>query len=288
MRIHGRWTMLGLFLAVAACENGTGPDADGAATLAITPAADTLYAIGDTLRLSAVVRDADGAVLPEAEVEWKSLDPEVARLIARGAVVAMDTGSARIEARSGNVIDTAAVEVSATASEAELTFVRFSPEARLGETEGSFWAVAGENRELVLRYAAEGDDDGEEFLEFEVSGNSLSSRPDGTPFEDGDSIRITVRVIDAERFLFDFEPAGLRFDPDHPAELEVTYRKADPDLNDDGTVDSADEELRDRLAVWRQEMDGGLWFRIATLRLDDREEVEAEIFGFSSFCIAGA
>ena len=255
----------------------------------MTPATDTLYAIGDTLRLSAVVRDADGAVVPDAEVEWESLDPETARLIARGAVVAMDTGTARVEARSGAAADTAVVVVNAAAAEAELTFLRFAPEARLDTTEGSFWAVKGEGRELRLRYApAEPGNEGEEFLEFEVPGNALLSRPDGTLFQEGDSVRITVRVIDAERFIFEFEPAGLRFDPDHPAELEFEYGRADPYLNGDGVVDDGDQRLLERVGVWRREMEGGLWFRMATVRLDDLEEVEAEVFGFSVFCIAGA
>ncbi|MBI4408538.1 MAG: hypothetical protein HY561_02440 [Gemmatimonadetes bacterium] len=172
--------------------------------------------------------------------------------------------------------------------ESDMSFVQFDVQLLpLAQKEGSFWAVKGQNRELVLRYVPEkAGDPGEEFLEFEVSGNSLLRRPDGTAFATGDSILITVRVDDAGRFLFTFEPAGLQFDPDHPAELEVTYRLADPDLDGDGDDDSEDGEEERRLAIWRQGRAGERWFRLATVQFEDLDEAEADIVGFSRFALA--
>lgn len=172
--------------------------------------------------------------------------------------------------------------------ETELRFVRF-PDSIFprAQREGSFWAVAGEERELVLRYEPEEPGEvGEEFLEFGVSGNSLLRRPDGTAFQEGDSVRITVRVDDAARFLFRFEPSGLVFDPDHPAELEVTYGRADDDLDDDGDVDDDDREVELDLRLWRQEAPGDPWEPLGTLQLEELDEVEADITGFTGFALA--
>jgi hypothetical protein len=51
-------------------------------------------------------------------------------------------------------------------------------------------------------------DTGEEFLRFEVPGDGLFRKPDGSAFQTGDSILITVTIDDPSRFLFRFEPLG--------------------------------------------------------------------------------
>ncbi|MGH7482589.1 MAG: hypothetical protein ACRELV_10570 [Longimicrobiales bacterium] len=172
--------------------------------------------------------------------------------------------------------------------EDELTFVRFPPEllSRI-EREGSVWAVRGENRELVLNYLPEaGEEEGEEFLEFDIPGEALLRRPDGAAFAEGDSILITISVATDGRFLFDFQPSGLIFDPDHPAELEVTYRRAEGDLNGDGSVDGEDDELERELSIWKQEAEGQPWIRVGSATFELNDEIEADIFGFTGFCVA--
>lgn len=172
--------------------------------------------------------------------------------------------------------------------EGELVFLQFSAAALpLASREGSFWAVKGEGRELVLRYAPEEPGgEGEEFLTFKVGGNSLLRRPDGSAFADGDSVRITVRVDAAGRFLFDFEPSGLVFDPDHGAELEIRYRRADEDYNKDGRVDAEDLEFESQLSIWKQERPGELWVRQGTLRIEDNDELKAKVTSFTGFAVA--
>lgn len=174
-----------------------------------------------------------------------------------------------------------------TVPEAQLTFVRFSPALLDGvERQGSVWAVAGENREIVLRYAPENPGDvGKEFLEFRVKGGSLLRRPDGTAFAPGDSILITVEVGGDDRFLFRFEPSGLEFSPNDPAELDVRYDEAVPDLNDDGVVDNLDLEVEAKLSFWKQESLIDPWIRVATVEVDD-DELEADITGFTGFALA--
>lgn len=173
--------------------------------------------------------------------------------------------------------------------ENELQFLMFPADlAPLVTREGSFWAVAGDDRSLVLRYAPEpGDDDeGEEFLEFKVPGDGLSRRPDGTRFQEGDSILITVRVDSQNRVLFDFEPSGLTFDPDHPAELEITYRRIGGDLDGDGDEDDDDRDFELNLRIWKQERPGDPWRQLGTLQFEEQKELEADITSFTGFCIA--
>lgn len=167
--------------------------------------------------------------------------------------------------------------------ESALSFLRFSTDAPPPtDSVVSFWAVRGEDREVEIRLQPEeGETEGEEFLEFEVSGQSLARYPDGRAFARGDSVLITIRLVDPSRFMFEFEPAGLRFDPDHPAELEVSYARADSDYDGDG-VD--DEDLA--FSFWRQERQGELWYRMGTIFIEDLSEVEADIEGFTRYALA--
>lgn len=170
----------------------------------------------------------------------------------------------------------------------ELEFVRFPATPPVETLQASFWAVKGENRELEIDYLPdEVGQEAEEFLEFEVPGNGLLRRPDGSLFAEGDSILITVTLSSDGRFLFDMQPSGLEFDPDHPARLEITYRGLDDDLDGDGDVDSDDDDLESRLRVWKQERSGEPWFPVGTLHVEDFDEIEGEITGFTGFCIAG-
>lgn len=165
----------------------------------------------------------------------------------------------------------------------ELTFVRFSDDAvPLLVRQASFWAKRGEDRELVMEYA-----DGDDFLEFEVDDDSLEAYPDGRLFQPGDSVLITVTVDPANRFLFTFEPSGLKFRNSSPAELEIEFRRRDQDLNGDGVVDSDDEDLLEDLKVWQQERPGSPWAPLGLLRFDlDVDEIEAEVGSFTGFALA--
>jgi hypothetical protein len=165
--------------------------------------------------------------------------------------------------------------------EDELVFIRSAQNApRLVTTDTSFWAVAGDGREVRIPYV-----NGAGCLEFKVPGNALLRRPDGTRIQRGDSVRITVRLADAGRFSFEFQPAGLRFDPDHPAELRIRYTYADPDFNGDGRVDDADRRFE--FGVWRQESAGQPWAGLVTIRDSDTAEVRATLEGFTKFAVAG-
>jgi hypothetical protein len=171
----------------------------------------------------------------------------------------------------------------------DLTILRLAEDSPpLFDPEVSFYAVSGENREVEISFV---DDEhpgepGEEYLELRVDAEALAARPDGTPIAEGDSVLITVRVVDAARLLFEFEPAGLTFNPSRPAELKIRYNHADDDLDEDGDVDLDDETLELTIGIWRQENDGDPFERLGSLLLDDLEEIEAELVGFSRYALA--
>lgn len=82
--------------------------AQAPATIAITPAQpDTLRAIGDTLRFSAEVRDANDHAIADAAVTWSSSDSAVVRVDASGLATAVASGAAEVEA----AVDTVSTRV---------------------------------------------------------------------------------------------------------------------------------------------------------------------------------
>ena len=152
--------------------------------------------------------------------------------------------------------------------------------------EESFWAVRGEDREVRIFFQDDVGGAGEEYLRLRIDAPSLLAYPDGTPFAIDDSVLVTVRVVDPAQLLFELEPSGLRFSPLAPAELKIHYDQADDDLDDDGDVDVEDEALELTLSIWRQESPGDPFVRLGSLLVDDIEEIEAELEGFSRYALA--
>lgn len=173
------------------------------------------------------------------------------------------------------------------ANDNSLTMLRFAPGAPPPEMrQASVWAVKGRDTELVIHYSPEEPgEEGEELLRFSIPANSLLRAPNGQLFAQGDSVRITVTIDQAERFRFDFEPSGLVFDPDHPAKLEINYRYADPDRNGDGQVNEEDAHIDDYLCIWQQEQPGQPWFRLPTNKFGEYE-VKAKVKSFTGFAVA--
>jgi hypothetical protein len=174
------------------------------------------------------------------------------------------------------------------APRATLNFVRQDSTYKpLLSTQGVFYAKVGQGRLVRLVYqGTTPTDSGAEFLRFEVPGDGLYRKPDGTPFAAGDSIQITVTVIDPKRFQFDFQPSGLQFNPSDPARLKVEYHYADPDFNGDGIVDSSDATIEGLLSLWRREPPDSLWFQMAAVKSIELEEFDANVLGFSQYAVA--
>jgi hypothetical protein len=68
----------------------------GASWLAVSPKADTAYAIGDTLHLAATVTDKGGAVLVGVRPKWTSENPDAATVLPDGSVIIRGPGAATI------------------------------------------------------------------------------------------------------------------------------------------------------------------------------------------------
>lgn len=163
----------------------------------------------------------------------------------------------------------------------ELVFLRAAANApALRTTDTSFVAVAGEDYDIRIDYV-----NGAEGLRFRLDDESLWRRPNGTAFREGDTVTIRIRQVDAGGFNFEFQPAGLRFSPDEPAELRIDYGFANPDFNGDGAVDGDDDDFE--FGWWRQEQPGQPWQRIGSARVHDLTEVRADLTGFTRYALAG-
>ena len=146
------------------------------------------------------------------------------------------------------------------------------------------WAKVGEGREVRLDYQPGAS--AEDFLRFEVPGDGLLRKPDGTAFQAGDSIQITITVIDPARFAFRFEPAGLQFNPAQPARLKIYYYNANHDFDGDGDVDAADTAIEHTLDLWRRETATAPWFRVGSVKFEELDEIDANILSFTEYAIA--
>lgn len=151
----------------------------------------------------------------------------------------------------------------------------------------SFYAVAGQGRQVRMYYqgAAPGDT-GETLLEFEVPGDGLFKKPDGTLFHTGDSIRITIAVATPGRFEFTFGPSGLQFNPASPARLKIEYGHCDRDFNDDGVVNGADSTAQAILDAWRRETGDTVWTKLGGVNLEGDNEVSVNVFSFTQYALA--
>lgn len=165
--------------------------------------------------------------------------------------------------------------------EDRLTFIRFAEGVTLPVRDTSFVVTAGTDFRLELF-----TEDSVRFLRFELDDETLLRRPNGTAFQAGDTVTIHL-TIPGDAFVFHFEPSGLVFHPDAPAELEIEYDVADDDYDDDGDIDGDDDAYESELYIWRQEAPGLPWMRMGKVHVEDLNEIEAELGGFTGFALAG-
>ena len=111
----------------------TDDPAECASRVVVEPASLTFEASGDTARLEATVIDAEGNVVEDAEVTWRSGDRRVARVTNKG----------RVTARASGVTDVTATYDSVTAAAAEVA-VRLSDGDRTA-LEAFYRAMGGDD-----------------------------------------------------------------------------------------------------------------------------------------------
>ncbi|HEV2672302.1 MAG TPA: hypothetical protein VGU74_14515 [Gemmatimonadales bacterium] len=115
----------------------------------------------------------------------------------------------------------------------------------------SFWAYTGKETNVVVNYQRVGDEKvGQPFLRFYIPKIGLVAGGGGVPLNRShDSVFVTLN-IDPTNFRVDFQPSGVQFAPVAPAILTLWYENRNPDLNGDGVVDSTDQTLLEKLAIY--------------------------------------
>jgi hypothetical protein len=126
----------------------------------------------------------------------------------------------------------------------------------------------------------------EDFARLELKNISLLRYPDGNLIANGDSVFISLKWVGNDSILFELKPSGLQFDEDNPAKLKIEYDEASDDLDHDNDVDAEDQDIEHRLDIWRQARPDTAWVKIGTGKIEDSNEIEAKLFGFSRFMIA--
>ncbi len=110
---------------IVAAANGVADTAtvtveQAVASVEVEPEDTTLTALGDSVSLTAAVRDANGVELEAADVTWSSSDEAVATVDADGLVTAQSNGTAGIVAEADGAADTATVTVEQVAASIDL------------------------------------------------------------------------------------------------------------------------------------------------------------------------
>ncbi len=107
-------------LAGITCRDSTGPSSPATASLQIVPDS-SLLAVGDSVRLTAVVRDASGATISGRTILWSSRDVGIAPVTTVGMVHGMRAGRTAVIATADGHADTVAVVVKAPISRTTVT-----------------------------------------------------------------------------------------------------------------------------------------------------------------------
>ena len=150
-----------------------------------------------------------------------------------------------------------------------------------------FYAKKGQRRTVFMLYHARpGQRDSTDLIRFRLRETSLLARPNGTPIRTGDSVLITLKLVDPVKLIVDFQPAGLRFNPQNPADLRVRWAETNPDVNRDGAVNQQDATLKQRLKIWRRESSTQPWMKTASLVDVPSEECELDLTGFTRYAVA--
>lgn len=150
-----------------------------------------------------------------------------------------------------------------------------------------FYAKKGQRRTVFMFYHARpGHRDSTDLVRFRLREQSLLRRPDGTPIRAGDSVLITLRLVDPARLVVDFQPAGLRFNPNDPPDLRIRWNETNSDINRDGVVNQQDEAIKPRLKIWRRESFSQPWMRTPSVVNVPDEECELDLTGFTRYAIA--
>jgi hypothetical protein len=155
----------------------------------------------------------------------------------------------------------------------------------LDRYQASFWARRGASTGVQIRYQAR-DGTWQPYIRLTVPSGALRLWPDGSRVADGDSVLITL-ALDSMQLVVQLEPTGLVFDPTSPAQLDVWYTGADPDLDGSGAVDATDRYIESSvLGVWMQARSGSPWREVSSAHWLDRKLFTASLGHFSGYAVS--
>ena len=87
------------------------PQASIPSSVTVSPTSATLQSLGETVQLTAMVRDQNGRTMSDAAVGWASGDPSITTVSVGGLVTATGNGDTRVTASSGTAAGSAEVTV---------------------------------------------------------------------------------------------------------------------------------------------------------------------------------
>jgi hypothetical protein len=152
----------------------------------------------------------------------------------------------------------------------------------LDRYQAGFWARRGTSTGVEIRYHA-GDGTWQPYIRLTIPSGSLKRWPNGSRFAGGDSVFITM-ALDSMQLVVQLEPTGLVFDQASPAQLDVWYTGADPDLDGNGVVNAADGYIESSgLGIWMQARPDRPWSAVSSTHWLDRKLFTANLGHFSGY-----
>jgi uncharacterized protein YjdB len=169
------------------------------AAVTLSPAIDTV-ASGDTLTLSADVRDANGNTAGDVAVAWTAIDSSIASVDDAGRVVGALVGTVDVVATAGEAADTAAVTVvpgtvaalASTPDSVELTWLGQTTRVDVGAADGAGNTVADPDLTWTVADTGVATVDSTGQLMARANGATSMTVEAGTGFA---SVKVVVRQV---------------------------------------------------------------------------------------------
>lgn len=215
------------------------------ASVAVSPNNATLL-VGERKSFSAVVRDANGGILNNRPVAWRSSVPSVASINAKGELVALAPGSTIISAETEGRSGLAAVNVSAV------------PVAAVRITPTSATLTAGQSAQLQAE-ALDGKDNvlpGRQVLWFTSNASVATVSPNGNVLavsagsatisatSEGRTATATVSVTLPRRATVVISPATATIGVLESLSLTAEYRRPDGTVDTKARIDWSSSDTR--------------------------------------------
>ena len=145
---------LALLLPAACLKSPSAPPVQEPATITLSTYSLVFTALNERVRIDATVLDQDSKVIPDATVNWRSANRDVATVTDRGVVTATGSGTTQIIVTSGYATASATVTVEQAEDSIEImpASLRLT---RVGET-GQFTALVYDKAKRIIPAAVVG------------------------------------------------------------------------------------------------------------------------------------